>query len=82
MECHEKEFGWLWKNVGGHFPCLLHGMESMLIHIFIINKLNYNYPAAMPIRKITRCQYSCEKPIREPHKLNNTVAIANSCGLQ
>ena len=20
MEWHEKEFGWLWKNVGGHFP--------------------------------------------------------------
>ena len=26
MECDEKEFGWLWKNVGGHFPCLLHGL--------------------------------------------------------
>ena len=26
MEWHEKEFGWLWKNVGGHFPCLLHGL--------------------------------------------------------
>ena len=26
MEWHEKEFGWLWKNVGEHFPSLLHGL--------------------------------------------------------
>ena len=26
MEWHEKEFGWLWKNVGGHFPCLFHDL--------------------------------------------------------
>ena len=26
MEWHEKEFGWLWKNVGGYFPCLFHGL--------------------------------------------------------
>ena len=26
MECDEKEFGCLCKNVGGHFPCLFHGI--------------------------------------------------------
>ena len=26
MEWHEKKFGWLWKNVGGHFPCLFHDL--------------------------------------------------------
>merc|ERR1719220_2790155 len=26
MDCHEKEFGCLCKNVGGHFPCLFHGI--------------------------------------------------------
>ena len=27
MECDEKEFGCLCKNVGGHFPCLFHGLN-------------------------------------------------------
>ena len=27
MECNEKEFGCLCKNVGGHFPCLFHGLN-------------------------------------------------------
>ena len=26
MEWHEKKFGWLWKNVGGHFLCLFHDL--------------------------------------------------------
>ena len=28
MEWHEKKFGWLWKNVGGHFPCLFHDLMA------------------------------------------------------
>ena len=31
MECDEKEFGCLCKNVGGHFPCLFHGLNVMSI---------------------------------------------------
>ena len=27
MECDEKEFGCLCKNVGGHFLCLFHGLN-------------------------------------------------------
>ena len=27
MECDEKVFGCLCKNVGGHFPCLFHGLN-------------------------------------------------------
>ena len=27
MDCHKKGFGWLQKNVGGHFPCLFHGLD-------------------------------------------------------
>ena len=27
MDCHEKEFGCLCRNVGGHFPCLFHGLN-------------------------------------------------------
>ena len=47
MECDEKEFGCLCKNVGGHFPCLFHGLnvnwawvtvntENLLRHIHFI----------------------------------------------
>ena len=34
MEWHEKEFGWLWKNVGEHFSSLLHGLYVKKPHKF------------------------------------------------
>ena len=37
MECHEIEFGCLWKNVGGHFPCLLDGLDVKIIEEFLRN---------------------------------------------
>ena len=55
MERHEKEFGWLWKNVGEHFPSLLHGLyinhnfkdfnsnEIFNIGIFINNQFDYYF---------------------------------------
>ena len=27
MEWDKTEFGWLQENVGGHFPCLFHGLD-------------------------------------------------------
>ena len=38
MECDEKEFGCLCKNVGGHFPCLFHGLNVKKI---FFNNLNW-----------------------------------------
>ena len=35
MDCHEKEFGCLCKNVGGHFPCLFHGIYVKYIGILL-----------------------------------------------
>ena len=33
MDCYEKEFGWLQKNVGGHFPCLFYGLDVKLAKV-------------------------------------------------
>ena len=62
-------------------------VEQIFSHVKHVNKVLYGkliliYPAAMPILRISKCQYSWAKPIKPPQTEKRMTAIDSKRGLE
>ena len=78
MEQPKKEFGFLWKNVGEHFLCLLHGLyvKVQFSYFFPLFEMSKFYPSVSLILTLNLALF---KKFDIKEKLCQTLMILTGC---